>query len=106
MTQESFLDIIRRADNYNDISLRLPILNKNFTFIFELVSPETQVVVKYPKAHLYHIGTRNNITGTENAVNIGIERPQEYPLRSLGDCINASIQLNQSDDGQVQRAYH
>lgn len=101
MTQESFLDVIRRADNYNDILLRLPILNKNFTFMFELVSPETQVVVKYPTAHLYHIGTRNNITGIENAVNIGIERPQEYPLRSLGDCINASIQLNQSGDGQV-----
>ena len=46
MTQESFLDVIRRADNYNDILLRLPILNKNFTFMFELVSPETQVVEK------------------------------------------------------------
>ena len=101
MTQETFLDIIRRADNYNEVLLRLPILNKNFTFMFELVSPETQVVVKYPAAHLYHIGTRNNLTGTENAVDIGIESPKEYPLRSFDDCINASIRLNQSDDGQV-----
>lgn len=101
MTQESFLDVIRKADNYNDLLLRLPNLNENFTFIFELVSPETQIVVKYPTAHLYHIGTRNNITGTENSVSIGIERPKEYSLRSLDDCINASIQLNQSEDSQV-----
>lgn len=71
------------------------------TYIFELVSPETQVVIKYSNAHLYHIGTRNNITGTEYYLGIGMERPKEYLLRSLDDCIKASIRLNKSDDGQV-----
>ena len=101
MTQETFLDVIKRADNYNDIFFRFPDLNTGFTFMFELVSPETQVVVKYPMAHLYHIGTRNNLTGTENNVGIGMDRPKEYPLKSLDDCIDAAMKLNQSNDGQV-----
>lgn len=101
MTQETFLDVIKRADNYNDIFFRIPDLNTGFTFMFELVSPETQVVVKYPTAHLYHIGTRNNLTGTENNVGIGMDRPKEYPLKSLDDCIDAAVKLNQLDDGKV-----
>ena len=101
MTQETFLDVIRKADNYNEIILRLPIFNKDYTFIFELVSPETQVVVKYPKQHLYHIGTRCNISGQEMDSDIGIEKPKEYQLKSLDDCVNAAGELNKSDDGQV-----
>lgn len=101
MTQETFLDVIRKADNYNEIILRLPIFNKDYTFIFELVSPETQVVVKYPKSHLYHIGTRNNISGQEMDSDIEIEKPKEYPLKSLDDCVTAVGELNKSDDGQV-----
>lgn len=82
---------------------RLPDLDKYLTYIFELVSPETQVVIKYSNVCLYHIGTRNNITGTEYYLGIGIEKPKEYPLRNLDDCIKASIKLNQSDDGQVHK---
>ena len=102
MTQETFLDVIRKADHYNEIILRLPIFNKDYTFIFELVSPETQVVVKYPKQHLYHIGTRCNISGQEMDSDIGIEKPKEYQLKSLDDCVNAAGELNKSDDGQVR----
>lgn len=101
MTQETFLDVIRKADNYCEIILRLPIFNKDYTFIFELVSPETQVVVKYPKPHLCHIGTRSNISGQEMDSDIGIEKPKEYPLKSLDDCVTAAGELNKSDDGQV-----
>lgn len=101
MTQETFLDVIRKADNYCEIILRLPIFNKDYTFIFELVSPETQVVVKYPKPHLCHIGTRSNISGQEMDFDIGIEKPKEYPLKSLDDCVTAAGELNKSDDGQV-----
>lgn len=102
MTHDTFLDVIRKADNYNEIVLRFPIFNKDYTFIFELVSPETQVVVKYPKPHLYHIGTRNNISGMEISSDIGIEKPKEYSLKSLDDCLNVVYELNKSDDGQVR----
>lgn len=101
MTQETFLDVIKKADNYNEIVLRLADLSKDHTFIFELVSPETQVVVKYPVSHLYHIGTRNNISGIEIDSDIGIEKPKEYFLKSLDDCLSAAYDLNKSDDGLI-----
>lgn len=101
MTQETFLDVIKKADNYNEIVLRLADLSKDHTFIFELVSPETQVVVKYPVSHLYHIGTRNNISGMDINSDIGIENPKEYFLKSLDDCLSAAYDLNKSDDGLI-----
>jgi len=103
LTQKTFLDVIKESDNYGILGERLPIIKKDYTLIFELVSPETQVVVKYDKPHLYHIGTRNNITGIEEKdFGIGIEKPMEYPLRSLGDCIDAVIKLNQSENGKIR----
>lgn len=101
MTKETFFDVIRKADNYNDIISRIPIFNKDYTFIFELVSPETQVVIKYPKPYLWHIGTRNNISGQEINSDIGVEKPKEYMLKSLDDCLNAAVSLNKSCDGAV-----
>lgn len=101
MTGETFMNIIQKADNFHDIAKANDILNKNYTYIFELVSPETQVVIKYDRPHLYHIGTRDNITGEELIEDIGIEKPKEYLLKSLDDCINAAVKLNQSDDGEV-----
>ena len=101
MTQETFLDVIRKADNYNEIVSMLPDLSKNYTLIFELVSPETQVVVKYPKPYLYHIGARNNISGMEFDLDIGIHKPKEYSLKSLDECLDAAYNLNKADDGQV-----
>lgn len=103
MTGETFMDIIEKADNFHDISKTNGILNRDYTYIFELVSPETQVVVRYDKPHLYHIGTRNNVTGEELIADIGIEKPKEYPLKSLEDCVNAAAKLNQSEDGEVHK---
>lgn len=91
----SYGDIIRKANNVNDISYDR--LNKNYTYIFELVSPETRIVVKYDEASLYHLGTRNNLTGEEYDLDIGIQKPKSYPLHSLENCINAAIELNKEN---------
>lgn len=101
MTGETYLDIIKKANNFSSLEGCLKGLDKNYTYIFELVSPETQVVIRYDKPHLYHIGTRNNITGKEIIAYIGIDKPAEYPLHSLDDCIRAAIKLNQYSDGEV-----
>lgn len=102
LTNKTFLDVIRESDNYGILLERLPIIKKDYTLIFELVSPETQIVVKYDRPHLYHIGARNNVTGIEEKnFCIGIEKPMEYPLKSLDDCIEAAIKLNQSESGEV-----
>ena len=93
-----FGNVIESADNYADIPFDS--LDKQNTYIFELVSPETQVVVKYGAASLYHIGTRSNVTGEEYNVDIGIKKPKAYPLGSLEQCLKAAAELNRecSDD--------
>lgn len=95
----SYLDVIHKADNFEDIPFDS--LDKELTCIFELVSPQTQVVVKYDKVHLYHIGTRNVRTGQELQVDIGIEKPREYSLRSLEECKQAAAALNRAGDGML-----
>ena len=72
-------------------------LTKAYTYIFELVSPDNQVVIRYPDARLWHIGTRNNTTGDEYDLFIDIQRPKEYPLHSLAACKKAAMELNKND---------
>lgn len=78
MLNRTFQDIIELADNFSDINYDN--LDKNKTYIFELVSPETRVVVEYNKTHLYHLGTRSNVTGLESNDDIGIEKPHVYNI--------------------------
>ena len=68
-------------------NLDLHNLSINNTYMFELVSPYNQVVIKYNNIDIYHLSTRNNITLQEQVDNIGIKHPQEYSLHSLNDCI-------------------
>ena len=93
---KNYLALIESASNYKNIPLCD--LNEDFTFMFELVSPENRVVVGYNETMLYHIGTRNNLTGKEYNANIGIVRPKEYALKSLDDCISAVEKLNEGDE--------
>ena len=69
-------------------------IDKEYTYIFELVSPENKIVINYDKTHLYHIGTRNNITGQEIDTDIGIEKPKEYSLTTFDECLKAVEELN------------
>lgn len=92
VTHHTFTDIIKKAKNYSNLLFNN--LNKNKTYIFEVVSPENQIVVKYTDYMLYHTGTRDNITGQESIENIGIEHPLEYGLSSFEECIEAVKNLN------------
>lgn len=92
----NFLDIIKSAVNYRDIPFDN--LDKKYTYIFELVGPTNQVVIKYPVIKLYHIGTRNNITGEEVRLSIGVEQPKIYDIHTLDDCIEAAKSLNNNSD--------
>lgn len=93
-----FGDVIRSAVNYHMIPFEA--LDREYTYIFEMVSPQTQIVVRYEQPRLYHIGTRSNVTGQEMDADIGIVKPASYPLHSLEDCIHAAEKLNaQVQDG-------
>ena len=72
----AFSSLLHRAENYKDINYEL--LDKECTYLFELVSPDNQIVLTYSKTMLYHIGTRNNATGIESNPDIGIQKPKQY----------------------------
>lgn len=91
----SFLNLIRRADNYKRIPWDR--LDQDKTYLFELVAPEQKIVIRYEYPYLYHIGTRSNITGQESNDDIGIRKPAEYPLHSISECIKAAKALNPED---------
>ncbi len=93
----TFLDAILSAENYSDIPFEA--LQKDHTYIFELVGPETRVVISYDRPLLYHTGTRNNRTGEETDEKIGLIQPKRYPLRSLKECIEAARKLNEDMPG-------
>ena len=95
ITQGNFASLIRSAVNYDQIPFDR--LDRNDTYIFELVSPRTQVVILYSNTTLYHIGTRSNLTGQEKEVDIGIRKPAFYPISSLQQCIEAAVALNTGD---------
>jgi len=89
----TYAELFKSAVNFNDIDFEL--LNRNYTYIFELVSPYNKIVIDYPLTKLYHTGTRNNITGEEYTINIGIPHPKEYQLTkyNLNDCVELVNQL-------------
>ena len=95
----SFYNLIRRADNFGEILFDT--LDRDTTYIFELVSPDSRVVVPYETTTLYHIGTRNNRTGQEMDTDIGIRKPKMYPIHSLGECVETAIRLNRTGSGEI-----
>lgn len=101
--KSNFLSLIHSAVNYKDICFES--LNKDYTYIFEMVSPQTQIVIRYQQTLLIHIGTRNRITGQELDEDIHIKKPASYPLHSLKDCIQAAEKLNaqSADEASVEK---
>lgn len=99
----SFMDLIRRAEGYQDIPYDR--LDAAKTYIFELVAPEQKIVIRYEYPKMYHIGTRSNATGAEYAEDIGIARPAEFPLYSLAECIHAAKVLNTEGDTVRHEGY-
>ena len=96
----TFADLIRQADNYADIPF--DDLDRDSTYIFELVTPRTQVIVRYSTTTLYHLGTRSNLTGEESETDIGIRKPREYPIHSLAECVETAMTLNAGAEDEIR----
>ena len=63
-------------------------LDKNHTYVFELISPHNQVVIKYDKSKLYHLTTREMFGDfKEIDINIGVDKPISISMRSLEDVL-------------------
>lgn len=89
---KTFLQLIHEAENYSKIPFST--LDKNKTYIFELVTPDNQIVVNYNKTYLYHIGTRNNVNGKELNTDIDIEKPKLYDIDTADAALEAVEKLN------------
>lgn len=99
----TYRDIIARADNYERIPLND--LNKNRTYLFELVSPMTQVVIKYDHPSLYYLATFDNMTGEEmdsDDLFENFKRPRSFPLKTIDECISAAMELNKAPEVDIK----
>lgn len=93
----TYADVIARAENIKDIPFDQ--LNRDYTYIFELVSPLTQVVIKYEMTSLFFLAARNVVTGEEVDTELGTYRkPRSFSLKSLDECIAAALGLNKGED--------
>lgn len=67
-------------------------LNRNYTYMFEMVSPYTKVYIFYPKPKLILLGVRDNVSLKELdpkpiARELGFPVPREYPLTDIKSLI-------------------
>ena len=76
-------------------------LNPEYTYMFELVSPQTRVVVPYAETKLYHIGTRDNSSLQELHIDIGVEKPKEYSISTIEACVEAAKNLDRYHEGFI-----
>lgn len=90
--------LMNNIDNLNDFYASL---NKDYTYIFEMVNLLSKVVIAYNKPDVYHIGTRNNITLKELDVDINIHKPKNYSFNNLDDVVSMSKTLPFNNEGYV-----
>lgn len=78
------------------------IFDINCTYMFELVSPYTRIVVPYKQIKLYYLGQRDNQTLQEMNYNELYDyKPKLYNISTLNDCINNANNLPNDKEGYV-----
>ena len=97
--EDTFMNIFYKA--WKRTGKRFSDLNPDYTYMFELVSPQTRVVVPYAETKLYHTGTRDKNTLQELNVDIGIEKPKEFSIATIEDCVEAAKNLDKYHEGYV-----
>lgn len=102
----TFGNIVERALGCNWLSFCRE-LNPEYTYMFEVISPDTRVTVPYEYDGLYYLGQRHRGTMIEEYNydpvwrNFGICEPRVYNLRSLDDCISLVNEFTKDEEGVV-----
>lgn len=94
----NFHDLFMQAAHNTNLDFSK--LNPEYTYMFELVSPYTTIVIPYNEITIYHIGTRHNTTGQEIDIDIKIQKPKQYYLNNL-DEIENFLKNNKTQEGFV-----
>ena len=101
----SFGDIFVRALG-TDIQTLGSTLDKTRTYMFELTSPETQIVIPYEDG-VYYLACRETHSGIEIfdiphfAPEAKIKYPKQYYIRKLDDVIAAAQMMSKDEEGFV-----
>lgn len=101
----SFGDLFFRAVN-NDYGF-FDKLDVNNIYMFELVSPENELVVKYNETALYYLGERNTASDAEafnyveHLKKYGIKNSRVYKLNNLDDVVNLVNTFGDDEEGCV-----
>lgn len=80
---------------------------EGFTYMFELCSPWTRVVVPHTENKLYFLGKRDNTTFeetyfTDDSVMTRLfDTPRVFPLKSIDECLAATKELPWDEEGYV-----
>ena len=96
---DTFMNVFREA--WMRTGKQFSELNPDYTYMFELVSPRTRVVIPYSETKLYHTGTRDNRSLQELRMDIGIEKPKEFSISTIEDCLEAAKNLDKYHEGFV-----
>jgi hypothetical protein len=87
----------------NDIQKTFKNYNKNFTFLFELVSPENRIVTRYSKTEAFLLAIRNKLTG--HYINCDdypeFTQPEKFNLNNPDDIVSMVESLSNFKEGVV-----
>lgn len=105
----TFGDVLEEAFRSNGSSKKEifeHLASKNVCYTFELVSPQTRVVIPYEKPDLYFIGCRAMRTECEmnpkdSIVSEFFKTPKEYDFHSAQDVVDSAKELPWDEEGYV-----
>lgn len=79
-------------------------LNPDYTYMYEMCSPDNQVVIKYNEYKLFYLGQRNIIDYHEEYIpDMRIDNVKVYNFKTFDEIFAASKELPETEEGYVVR---
>lgn len=78
-----------------------PLGTETFTYIFEVVSMENRVVVRYEDDKAYLLAKRHNVTGEYDTPSVTFSTPRKYTFSSTEECMGSVKELPNLEEGYV-----
>lgn len=104
---KTFYELAHEAITQTFPEVAWTILNKDYTYFGELVSPYNRIVVPYTQVEFYPIGQRNNVTLKEEAfdpvVGSYFLSIKEFHFSSIEECLEEVKSYDYNQEGLVVR---
>ena len=88
-------------------NIEISMFDEGFTYMFELTSPWTRIVIPYPDINLHFLGKRDNTTFQETfftddeVMSHLFDVPAVFPLKSIDECLAAAKEMPWDEEGYV-----